>query len=131
MSEWTSGGAGFKFEAIGDGVGGEITHYTIEDGTDFDGRPERKRVLDLHTKDGEDVRLYLKRGNMQSEFAARLRENNLDEPQVGDFVAVQWIGERPSRKGNPAKVYEVAYRVGERAMASVGAGNVQSAADLI
>lgn len=130
MSEWLSGGTGFKFDEIGDGVGGQITFYTIEDGTDFNGRPERKRILDLHTKDGDDHRLYIKKGQMQAEFAARLREHNLAEPRVGDYVAVQLVGEKPSRKGNPAKVYEVVYQLGE-APAAVAAGQVTSAADLI
>jgi hypothetical protein len=129
-TEWTAGGAGASFEEIGDGVGGVITFMDIVDGMNFTQTEKtRQKVIDLQPKDGDSIRLYVKKGNMETELAAALRGHGLDAPRVGDSLAVTLVGTKPSKtKGyNPAKVYEVAYKVA----ATTAATGATSAADLI
>ena len=115
-----SGGAAAKWDAIGDVRKVKITAASKQVVTDFatgepvlwpNGDPKYQLVFTGTDPDtGEDVRIFAK-GFMYSAVKDAFRVAGAT-PEVGGILAVQWIGEEPSKvKGyNPSKKWKAQYQ---------------------
>lgn len=97
----------FAFTNIGDHVVGDIVHVpqqTVE--TKYGPR----LPIQLRRADNTVVTLWIKQGQMASVIIEAARAAGADGIAVGGRLAVTWVAEKPSSKGNPMKIYEAAYK---------------------
>lgn len=120
------GGVSAKFPTIGTVVKGTVVRSVRGQQTEFgtgkplfwdDGKPREQVIITLATDehdasqpdDDGQRNLYVK-GQMQKAVGEALKQAGATL-EVGGVLAVQYVGDLPSDRGNPAKQYRAQYQV--------------------
>jgi len=108
INEFSSGAPAVKFAAIGDGVAGTITEAPelVPDKYANDGNGQ-VLVLVLSTDDGERT-LYARKQQLGT-IGDAVRESDVDEIDVGGFLEIRYVADRPTGGLHPMKVYSASY----------------------
>jgi hypothetical protein len=101
----------WKDQPVGTSVSGRIVEVprVVTNENKFTGKEETSLVVPLEQPDGEVVTLWVKKGFMASAVAEAVREAGAKGLAEGGTLAVKFIEERDTGKGNPAKVYRAKY----------------------
>lgn len=111
-------GTAFKFNDIGDAVGGTIINAKIVEGEDLSRppKPTKTLVITLESKDGDEWSVWVKPGQMLTALsnAVKTAKPGVTKPSIeeGDKVSFTFERTEPSKTVgfNPKKVYAVAYK---------------------
>ena len=82
-----------RFEKIGDSVEGLYVAKEI-------GKENGNGIYNLQDEAGK----------VQVVFGTTIIDSKMEIVPVGTYVRIEWIGEEPSNKGNPLRLFEVKYK---------------------
>jgi hypothetical protein len=114
-------GDSFKFESAGDTAKGVILHAEqTRRESQFTGKTEEVLRISLETGGGDTVIIWPVTNTdvngdgyatrMAKAVAAAVRASGQRTLEVGGTLAVQYVRDQPSEKGNPAKIYAAEYQ---------------------
>ena len=124
----------FKFENVGDGVGGIVKRVDVVTRPNLNNTGnERSLVVTLETREGVEWSVWIgeSKPRLVNAVKGALQQYGLAAPQIGDKLAVKFTGTAAPKNPahSPAKVYAASYERGVTTTAAAAPASAEPSAD--